>query len=282
MPGTTTSRRSRWGRGVTREATEPIPDTDADRAIMAFIRESRKASLLPRVGPFALLLTDVTRLRFLNYGIPDDGADPDDAAVALLVAAFRTADRLPRVEFLPSVAPALEPVLASHGWTVEDRLPLMTCTTRTLRDLTPPEGILVQAPSDDVELLEMARLQHDAFGETETVDDRTVARLRGSLSRGARALVCVDAHTRRMVGAAQAGVPAGGATELVGVAVAASHRRRGLAATMVSMLTHQAFAAGLTTVFLEAAPGADGAYRNAGFERTSTSVHMSLGGDADA
>ena len=267
---------------MTRQEAEPTPDADADRAIMAFIRESRKASQLPRVGPFALLLTDVTRLRFLNYGIPDDGADPDGATVASLVAAFRTADRLPRVEFLPSVAPALEPALTSHGWTVEERLPLMTCTTRTLRHLTPPEGVLVQAPSDDVELLEMARLQHDVFDDPEPVDDRTVARLRGSLTRGARALICVDAQTRRMVGAAQAGVPAGGATEVVGVAVAASHRRRGLAATMVSMLTRDAFAAGLTTVFLEAAPGADGAYRNAGFERTSTSVHMSLGGDADA
>jgi predicted GNAT family acetyltransferase len=267
---------------MTREDPEPIPDTDADRAIMAFIRESRKASELPRVGPFALLLTDVTRLRFLNYGIPDDGADPDSAAVASLVAAFRAADRLPRVEFLPSVAPALESALTSHGWTVEDRLPLMTCSTRTLRDLTPPEGVLVQAPSDDVALLEMARLQHDVFDDPEPVDDRTVARLRSSLSRGGHALVCVDAHTRRMVGAAQVVVPAGGATEVVGVAVAPSHRRRGLAATMVSMLTHQAFAAGVTTVFLEAAPGADGAYRNAGFQRTSTSVHISLGGDADA
>src|SRR5271170_1503728 len=115
---------------MTPEETEPNPDSEADLAIMAYIRETRKARELPRVGQFALLLTDVTRLRFLNYGIPDDGADPDDAAVASLVAAFRTADRLPRVEFLPSVAPALEPVLASHGWTVEDRLPLMTCTGR--------------------------------------------------------------------------------------------------------------------------------------------------------
>jgi predicted GNAT family acetyltransferase len=158
----------------------------------------------------------------------------------------------------------------------------MTCTTRTVRDLQPSEGVVVHPPSDDVALLEMARLQHDVFDDPEPVDDRTVARLRGSLNRGGRMLICVDANTRRVVGAAQSGVPAGGATEIVGVAVAVSHRRRGLAATMVSMLTRQAFAAGLTTVFLEAAPGADGAYRNAGFDRTSTSVHMSLGGDADA
>jgi ribosomal protein S18 acetylase RimI-like enzyme len=267
---------------VTREDPNPAPGAEADRAIMAFIRESRNATELPRVGPFALLLNDVTRLRFLNYGIPDDGADPDDATVVSLVAAFRAADRLPRVEFLPSMAPSLEPVLTSHGWVVEDRLPLMTCTARTVRELTPPEGVLVHPPSDDAVLLEMARLQYEVFDDPEPADERTVARLRGSLNRGGLALIAVDADTRRVVGAAQSGVPAGGATEVVGVAVAVSHRRRGLAATMVSMLSRQGFDSGLTTVFLEAAQGADGAYRDAGFQRTSTSVHMSLAGDTDA
>ena len=84
---------------------------------------------------------------------------------------------------------------------------------------------------------------------------RTVARLRGSLRRGGRAL---DRPRRRdaseMVGAAQSGAPAGGATEVVGVVVAPSHRRRGLAAAMVASLARQGLDAGLATVFLEAAP----------------------------
>jgi ribosomal protein S18 acetylase RimI-like enzyme len=257
-------------------------DVPADRAIMAFIRESRKAHELPRVGPFALLLTAATRLRFLNYAIPDDGADPGDADLDALVAAFRAADRTPRVEFLPSVAPALEARLTSRGWALEARLPLMTCTTSTVRELRPPDGIVIDTPSDDGVLLEMARLQHEIFDDPEPADERTVARLRGSLSRGGRALIARDAGTRRLVGAAQSGVPAGGATEVVGVVVAPSHRRRGLAAAMVSAVSRQSLDAGLTTVFLEAAPGADGAYRNAGFRRTSTSVHLSLESDVDA
>jgi ribosomal protein S18 acetylase RimI-like enzyme len=167
---------------------------------MAFIRSTRNARELPRVGPFALLFTDQSRLRFLNYAIPDDGADPDDSGVQALVKAFEMAERVPPVEFLPSVAPALE--------------------------------------------------------------SRLIAR---------------DAGSRTMVGAAQSGAPAGGATEIVGVVVSPSHRRRGLAAAMVSALAGQGLEAGLETVFLEAAPGADGAYRNAGFLRTSTSVHLSFG-----
>jgi ribosomal protein S18 acetylase RimI-like enzyme len=257
-------------------------DVEADRAIMAFIRESRKARELPHVGSFALLLSGATKLRYLNYAIPDDGADPDDTEIVTLVAAFRTADRMPRVEFMPSVAPALESRLTAHGWTVEDRLPLMTCTAARVRDLPTPHGMVIEVPSDDSAMLEMARVQHDAFDDPEPADERTVGRLRDSLKRGGRALIGRDAETHRVVGAAQCGAPAGGATEVVGVAVAPSHRRRGLAAALVSALTRPGLDAGLATVFLEAAPGADGAYRNAGFLRTSTSVHISLASDADA
>lgn len=257
-------------------------DVEADRAIMAFIRESRKARELPHVGSFALLLSGATKLRYLNYAIPDDGADPDDTEIVTLVAAFRTADRMPRVEFMPSVAPALESRLSAHGWAVEDRLPLMTCTAARVRDLPTPHGMVIEVPSDDSALLEMARVQHDAFDEEEPADERTVGRLRDSLKRGGRALIGRDAETHRVVGAAHCGAPAGGATEVVGVAVAPSHRRRGLAAALVSALTRPGLDAGLATVFLEAAPGADGAYRNAGFLRTSSSVHISLASDADA
>jgi len=257
-------------------------DVEADQAIMAFIRESRNARALPRVGPFALLFTAATQLRYLNYAIPDDDANPNDSEVAALVTAFTTADRMPRVEFLPSVAPALEAALLARGWTVEDRLPLMTCTAATVRDPRIPPGVLIEIPADDSALLDMARVQHDAFDDPEPVDARTVGRLRDSLRRGGRALIGRDAETHEVVGAAQCGAPAGGATEVVGVAVAPSHRRRGLAAAMVSAITRQGLDAGLATVFLEAAPGADGAYRNAGFLRTSTSVHISLASDADA
>lgn len=264
------------------EETDAGVDVEADRAIMAFIRESRRARDLPRVGPFALLFSDATRLRFLNYAIPDDGADPDEPGVEALVAAFRAADRMPRVEFLPSMAPVLESRLTAGGWTVEHRLPLMTCTSRSVRDVPTPDGITIESSSDEATLLEMARLQHRIFDDPEPPDARTVTRLRESLRRGGRALAARDAETHEMVAAAQSGAPAGGATEVVGVVVAPAYRRRGLAAAMVSSLARQGLDAGLATVFLEAAPGADGAYRDAGFLRTSTSVHISLERDVDA
>lgn len=269
--------------GVTKpEDAAGAVDVEADRAIMAYVRNSRDQRDIRQVGPFLMMLTAETKLRFLNYAIPDDGADPDDAELDALAAAFRKAERLPRVEFLPSVAPALESRLTARGWTVEDRLPLMTCTARTVRTMPAPPGTVIESPRDDSDLYEMTRLQHEIFDDPEPADERSVARVRATLNRGARALLSRDTATRAVVGAAQSVVPGGGATEIVGVVVAPSHRRRGLAAAMVSSLARQCLDAGLATVFLEAAPGADGAYRNAGFLRTSTSVHISLEGDSDA
>lgn len=262
--------------------TQHAVDIEADRAIMAFIRESRNARDLKRVGPFALLIAEGTKLRFLNYAIPDDGADPSAEEIDALIDAFREADRMPRLEFLPSVAPALEGRLVEHGFTVEQHLPLMTCTRTSLRDLDAPAGVRLAEPHDDATARATVSLQHGVFEDPEPVTDTTVARLRGSIDRGGRAVTAIDVADGGVVGAAQTMVPAGGATEIGGVAVAASHRRRGIAAAMVASLVTQAFDSGLSTVFLEAAPGADGAYRNAGFRRTSTSVHISLPGDSDA
>jgi ribosomal protein S18 acetylase RimI-like enzyme len=257
-------------------------DLDADRAIMAFVRDSRKARDLKRVGPFLLMFTDATRHRYLNYAIPDDAAAPSRAELDALVDAFRRADRIPRLEFLPTVAPLLEGRLVDYGFAVEDRLPLMTCTQAGLRSLDPPDGVSLGAPSAAGSMLAMARLQHEIFADPDPADERSVARLRGILEQGGRALLASDALTGDPVGAAQTVVPGGGATEVVGVVVAPSHRRRGIAAAMVSALARQCFEDGLITVFLEAAPGADGAYRNAGFQRTSTSIHISLMGEHDA
>jgi len=225
------------------------------------------------------MFTAATKHRYLNYAIPDDDAEPSTAELDVLVDAFRKADRMPRLEFLPTVAPALEARLLERGFTVEERLPLMTCTWTSARHLEPPEGVRIIMPADDATMLAMASLQHDIFDDPEPADASSVTRLRFGLEHGARAMVAVDIATGATVGAAQCVPPAGGATEVVGVAVAPSHRRRGLAAAMVSTLVRQCFDAGLITVFLEAAPGADGAYRNAGFVRTSTSVHISLEGE---
>lgn len=262
------------------ESEQPI-DLDADRGIMGFMR-GRTGRELRRAGPFLVLFTPGTTSRWLNYAIPDDGAEPSAADVDAMIAVFTDAGRTPRLEFLPSVAPAVEASLVARGLAVEERLPLMTCTPTTVRALAAPPGMSLAVPTKDSTMLSMTSLQHEIFQDPQPIDAESIARLRSTVERGGHALVATDVARGALIGAAHTVVPVGIATEVVGVAVAPSHRRRGLAAAMVSALARRCFDGGLTTAFLEAAPGADGAYRNAGFERTSTVLHISLEGDRNA
>ena len=65
--------------------------------------------------------------------------------------------------------------MLDHGFTVEERLPLMTCTPDQSRDLVePPEGTLVE-PHDDTTMLAMVALQHEIFDDPEPARTRTVS-----------------------------------------------------------------------------------------------------------
>ena len=262
------------------DSDRPI-DLDADRGIMGFMR-GRTGRELRRAGPFLVMFTPGTTSRWLNYAIPDDAAEPTAADIDALITVFEGASRIPRLEFLPSVAPAVEASLLTRGFAVEERLPLMTCTPATVRTLAAPSGITLDVPATDAIGMSMALLQHEIFQDPQPVDHGSVVRLQSTMEHGGHALVATDVATGALVGAAQTVVPVGTTNEIVGVAVAPSHRRRGLAAAMVSALARRCFEGGLTASFLEAAPGADGAYRNAGFERTSTVLHISLEGDRHA
>ena len=108
-------------------------------------------------------------------------------------------------------------------------------------------------------------------------------RLRGSLSRGGRTLICVDDDTRRGRRRGPVGSPARRRDR---------DRRSRCAPCRIA-------GAGSPRPWWRCSPARrstpgwrrssskqlqerDGAYRNAGFQRTSTSVHMSLASDADA
>jgi hypothetical protein len=92
------------------------------RDLQAFLRTSAQAGrTVLRVPPFTVTIHPTDPMRFVNYAVPDDGAEPDTAAVEALRAAFRERDRLPRLEWLEEAAPAVVPVLAEAGMTQELR-----------------------------------------------------------------------------------------------------------------------------------------------------------------
>ncbi len=77
------------------------------RATAARGRESVSA------GTFTALINPRDPLRYLNYAIPDEGAEPSAVDVAALVEAFEARERLPRLEYVESEAPALAEALES-------------------------------------------------------------------------------------------------------------------------------------------------------------------------
>jgi len=98
---------------------------------------------------------------YLKYAIPDDGAAPSLADVNALIAAYSVRGRKPRLEYVAKLAPAVEETLISAGFTVEGRLPLMTCTPGSEKLLPLPPDIELIVPVSEAEILGTAAAQHE-------------------------------------------------------------------------------------------------------------------------
>jgi GNAT superfamily N-acetyltransferase len=246
-----------------------MPDV---RDLQAFLRTSAQAGrAVLRIAPFTVTLDEGDPLRFLNYAIPDDGAQPDADAIGALRRAFCDRDRLPRLEWVEEAAPAVAPALAEQGMVEELRTPLMTCTPDDLVDApSAVEGTTV-ADVGDGDLRDTAGVQRAAFGREplgggEAPPD---ARRRG----GGAVLARVNGAP---AAAATWSAVLDGASEVAGVATAEPFRRRGLAGVVTAAAARAAFAAGARLCVLS--PGSDEAqrvYARAGFRGAATMLHWS-------
>src|SRR5262249_16866099 len=153
---------------------------------------------------------------FLNYAIPDEGARPAPAELDQLIASFDARSRRPRLEYLPVLAPAVEPALASAAFTVESRLPLMIA--RDVRELA-IAGIELAGPATDDEYRAVAAVQWEAYNEAGEPPRRVADGLRRSAEAGGIVLLARDASTGEPAGAGQCTPPHDGLTELTSVGV---------------------------------------------------------------
>jgi GNAT superfamily N-acetyltransferase len=251
-----------------------------DAAIQQYIRSvAARDRDVERVGPFLATFDRTTDHPFLSYAIPDDGAQPSAHDVAALRDAFVRRGRIPRLEYLPSRAPAAEAALLAGGFDVEARLALMTCAPGEVADLAPPAGVELVQPETDEQLRDGTAVANAAFGEPGMPSPEAVARLRGRLERGALAVLAREAGSGRAIGWGQYTSPGDGATELVAIAVEAEQRRRGIAGAVTARLAREAFARGVRTAFLT--PGDDAAgsvYARAGFSTRSRMLHLRVPG----
>jgi predicted GNAT family acetyltransferase len=243
-----------------------------DARIQSYVRiAAAEGRDTERVGPFLATFDRHDALRYLSYAIPDDGAQPSPEDVAALVAAYRRRERLPRLEFLPAVAPEAERALLAGGFTVEARLPVMVCDPATAVDLGAPEGIELGRPEGEDDVRGLLTAQAAAFGGSPPGDDAVARAVRTDALR----VLARDTASGLVVGGGVASTPAEGTSEIAGIGVLEAFRRRGVAGALTAALARELFARGVTTAFLT--PGDDGAhsvYARAGFADATEMLHL--------
>jgi GNAT superfamily N-acetyltransferase len=245
--------------------------------IQAYLRQAAAHGRdTSRIGPFLATFHPSSTNPYMSYAIPDDGAVPHPDDVAALVAAYVDRARTPRLEYLPELAPAVEPVLYAAGFVAEARVPMMVCDPAGALPQPAAQGIELLVPRTDDEFAGLVATQRHAFGEDEPVDTDAVAGARRLLADGGLAVLARDTATGTAAGAGMATVVIDGSTELVGLAVPERYRRRGIAAAVTAELSRLAAAAGVTTAFLT--PGGDVAervYARVGYRGIGEMLHIS-------
>jgi ribosomal protein S18 acetylase RimI-like enzyme len=244
--------------------------------IQAYIRRTAaNGRETEQIGPFLATFSPENPNPYVNYAVPDPDADPTADDVTALVSAYERRHRIPRLEYLPRLAPAVEKALLAGGFTVEARPPLMTCARGGETSAPVPDGIELLAPATDEELYGLLVAQHEGFGEDPPADD-SAAGMRRSLAGGMLAVYARDAATGAPAGGGVCIPISDGVGELAGIATRSRYRRRGIAAAVTARLTATAFAAGAAELFLT--PGDDGAervYGRAGFRTTDEVIFLS-------
>jgi len=245
------------------------------RRISAYLRASVTLSReIERIGPFLASFSPETDNRFLNYAIPDDDAEPTAADVSALTDACRRRARLPRLEYVPVAAPAVERSLLGAGWAPEGRLPLMILPTHADIHGGLAADVDLVAPVTDVELLATVAAQNEAYGGHPPGPDEGTA-LRRTIEAGGRVVLARVAGGGEPIGGGLFVAPQEGVTEISAIGVRKPFRHRGVATAMVRWLALQARANGATTVFLMAASAAEERiYARIGFETVGEVLHI--------
>jgi ribosomal protein S18 acetylase RimI-like enzyme len=228
-----------------------------------------------RTRAFVIGWDPTTDSRYVSYATPVvEDIEPGD--VDELVRVFREIGRLPRLEYVPGFAPGLERLLVEAGFTVEARHEYLACSPESLVTPPVPAGMVICEPVSDDDRRDFCAVQGLAFGGDGVVSGDDIARLRRTQEKGCVVLMARD-DAGVCAGAGQASVPGAGLVEVAGIAVAETHRRRGIAGSLVAAITAEAFARGVQGAWLEAS-GADSwrVYERAGFRPTGQRLYMAL------
>ncbi|NUR70261.1 MAG: GNAT family N-acetyltransferase [Hamadaea sp.] len=249
-------------------------DMNVQRSVVA------QLSARPQVvqaGPFVLGLDPDTPSKYINYATPRPGETITAADVDALVAAFRSADRMPRLEYVANTAPDLERQLLAAGFTVEARHEYLVCTPDTFVDVPTPEGVEVAEPVSDADYWGMISAQGAAFGDAFEVGPADIERSRRTVARGGVVRLARSQADDVVVGGGQASSPSEGVAEVAGIAVTEPFRRRGIAGAITAAITREVFARGVEGAWLEASGDESWrVYERVGYVPTGKRLYIAL------
>ncbi|MFD6532877.1 GNAT family N-acetyltransferase [Streptomyces sp. NPDC060184] len=233
-------------------------------------------------GGFVAGFDPATSSPYINYATPLPGARPTPEDVRALVGAFRVRGLLPRLEFAPGAAPAVEAALLGAGFTVEETHPYLVCTPATL---TPgPWGgaagggpaLRVETPATEEEYATVDAALSESFGGAFAPTAHGTARLRRTQESGG-GVRFVRAPDGSCAGGASCSAPAAGTAELAGVGTRPAFRGRGIAGAVTAALTGAMFDRGADSVWLEfSGEGSRRVYERLGYRPQGTRLYMSL------
>lgn len=255
-----------------------LPTASFETRIHTYLRGLARRHGDHRSGPFTVMFDPHDPGPYVNYAVPDLGAQPSPAEIEGLVAAFADRGCRARLEYPASTAPAVEPALLAAGFTVEQRFPAMVCPPDRFTTPPAPRGVELLgavSPDPDEEVFRVAlAAQHEAY-DAPPPTRHDLDRQRRTVQAGGMVVAARCTETGQPVGGGLCTGPSGSVTELAGIGVRAPWRGRGVAPAMTAELTRLAWASGLDTVFLTpGAASAERAYARVGYVRVGEVLHI--------
>lgn len=219
------------------------------------------------VGPFTLFVAR-PGVAWPYYARPTPGCPPIiDADLDRLVSEQRALDVPPAIEWVHESTPSLCDVVEAAGWTTS-HCPLLVLDRL---DLVESDLSVAIVAAVDPTLADVVDAVSAGFAGVERDGKQPeVTRQRDRIAQGWAVMAgAFDAAGSAVGGGTH--LPRGSATELVGIAVVPSARRRGAGARIAATLAADALASGIDTVFLSAQnDDVARVYERVGFRRIGT------------
>lgn len=249
-----------------------------DTQVQSFaVTNLRRRPEVVETGGFVAGFMPGTDSPYLNYATPLPGAEPTGDDVASLIGVFRERGLLPRLEFAPQAAPAVEPALRAAGFGTEAVHEYLVCTPDTL---VLPSGAAgsprAGTPVTDEEFAQLDAALAEAFGGLFGATREGAERLRNTELNGGAVRFVRDGEAG-VLGGASCSAPAEGTAELSGVGTRPAFRGRGVAAAVTAAVAEAMFGRGAGSVWLEySGEGSRRVYERAGFRPQGTRLYVSL------